>query len=68
MPSCHITLFHITFLHLKIILKILGKISQLAGMSYHLMPHHFSLLKNNSKNTRKFFLNKHGTSPFSIEK
>ncbi len=41
--ACHITLCLIIFLYWKIILKI---------QENHLMPHHLSLLKNNSENSR----------------
>jgi hypothetical protein len=35
-----------------------------SSMSHHLMPHHISLLKSNSKNSRK---SPNATSPFSIK-
>jgi hypothetical protein len=41
--ACHITSCHVIFLYWKIILNFLET---------HLMPHHLSLLKNNSKNSR----------------
>jgi hypothetical protein len=55
--ACHITLCHVIFLHWKIILKI-QVACQITFLYWkiilkiqenHFMPHHISLLKNNSK-------------------